>query len=261
MEESVKIDNLSKVFYPVRSLSEAIRRPFSNNRSILVLDKISFNVKQGEIFGIVGPNGAGKTTLIKILCGLIIPTSGDAFIKGFHVVRDIGKLKKNIGFVSGNERSFYWRLTCRQNLDFFAALYNVSGIKRKEKINYLSELLEFTQYLDRQFQECSAGIKQRLALARALLNEPNVIFMDEPTKSLDPVAASELRDFARKTLSKDKTIVFSSHNLDEVAKLADRIAVMDRGAIKACGSPESLRKAINNPELSLEEIFRYYVSS
>ena len=213
-----------------------------------VIDSVDLQVNKAELFCLVGPNGVGKTTLIKMLCGLILPTSGEIVIDG------------SVGLVTGDERSFYWRLTGRQNMEFFAALYGLSSQASKKRTRELFDILHIDEP-NKRFQEYASGVKQKLSIARALLSDPSVLFIDELTKSLDPVSARELRWLIKETIVKKhgRTVFFSSHNLHEVEELADRIALMSEGRILAKGTLEELRKAIGDQGTSLEDIYAYFI--
>ena len=257
MSYAIETNGLTKNFYPSRSLYAYLRHPFQKAKLILALDNVTLRIPQAELFVLLGPNGAGKTTLLKILSCLVLPTSGSATVFGYDILKEEDKVRQAIGLISGDERSFYWRLTLRQNLDFFSSLYNLSAAEARTKIKELACFLEITSYLDRRFQECSTGIKQRLAIARSLLNNPQVLFMDEPTKSLDPLTAKTLRSFIKERLvrEQEKTVVFVTHNLWEAENFADRIAIMYQGRIQGCGTLPELRQKINSPQASLEEIY------
>jgi len=236
MAFSIEIVSLKKEFYPAKSFF-ALLNPLYKQKPVLALDNINLQIKSGELFGLLGPNGAGKSTLIKILSCLVLPTEGKAKVAGYDIHKDEEKVKASIGLINGDERSFYWRLTGRQNLQFFASLYNLSSDQAKTRIKELLNFLEIDDP-DKRFQEYSTGIKQRLSIARSLLHDPQVLFMDEPTKSLDPLAAQKLRKFIKEKLvcRQAKTILFSTHNLEEAVYLADRLAIMHKGRIKACGN-------------------------
>ena len=226
--------------------AENLTKRFGRNREII--QKVDLNVLRGELFCLVGPNGAGKTTFIKMLCGLILPTSGEIIIDG------------SVGLVTGDERSFYWRLTGRQNMEFFAALYGLSAKTGKKRIKELFDVLHIDEP-NKRFQEYASGVKQKLSIVRALLSDPSILFIDELTKSLDPASAKELRSLIKETIVKKhgKTVFFSSHNLHEVEELADRIALMSEGRILAKGTLEELRKAIGDQGTSLEDIYAYFI--
>ena len=262
MDFSIEISNLTKEFISARTLHQLVFHPFQRGKNILAVNDITLRIKKGEIFALVGPNGAGKTSLIKILSCLILPTRGRARVAGYDILKEEEKVKDSIGLVGWDERSFYWRLTLRQNLYFFAMLYNLSHIEAKKRIEELASLLKITAQLDNRFQECSAGIKQRLAIARSMLNDPKILFMDEPTKSLDPVASKSLRDFIKERLvgEQRKTVVFATHNLSEVENFADQIAIMHSGGIRACGTLSELRHKANLPQASMEDIYGWMIN-
>ncbi|MBI4454472.1 MAG: ABC transporter ATP-binding protein [Acidobacteria bacterium] len=258
---AIKTEGLTKVFRAGTNILELLGRRSEARRCTVALDDIDLGVKQGEIFALLGPNGAGKTTLIKILCSLILPDAGDVRVMGFDVVREQDKIKTLISLVVGEERSFYWRLTGRQNLEFFASLYNLTAAETRDRIERAASLLELTD-LDKRYQEYSTGAKQRLAVARSFLNGAKLIFMDEPTRSLDLNAAAKLRDLIRNRLGDSGcTFFFTTHHTQEAEVLADRIAVLDQGKIKACGTLRELRDWVGNLRVSLEEIFQKLTQS
>lgn len=261
-EFTIETINLSKRFFAAKNLNQLIFSPLRKAKSVLAVSQVSLQIKKSELFALVGPNGAGKTTLIKMLSCLVLPTEGSARVNGYDIIRDEMQVKNSIGLLTGEERSFYWRLTGRENLDFFACLYNLSREKAKKRIKELTELLEIED-LDKRFQEYSTGMKQRFAIARSLLNNPAVLFMDEPTKNLDPIAAGDLRQFIKRELvgTQEKTVLFCTHNLSEAASLGKRVAIMDKGRIKACGSLDELRKDASLPlSVDIEDIFKHYVA-
>ena len=242
--QAIRVENLSKEF-------------IKNKKTI---DCVNLSIDKGELFCLVGANGAGKTTLIKILCGLILPTSGNVFINGFDVTRDSERSRASIGLVTGDERSFYWRLTGRQNIEFFATLYNLSPTEASKKIVELFDLLDIEEP-DKRFQEYPTGIKQKLSIARALLNNPDILFIDELTKSLDPSSAKDLRRFIKKTLvgKHKKTVFFSTHHLHEIEELADRATFITKGRLTAVGTLNELREKTGNHDASIEEVYEYFV--
>jgi len=264
MDFAIEIINLYKEFHPTRSPSFKEIFCFSKKKErIIACDNINLQARKGELLGLVGPNGAGKTTLIKILSTIILPDKGDAFINGFSILADDAKVRNSIGLVTSEMKSFYVRLTGRQNLYFFATLNNLSAQQAKDKIEYLAELLDFQDKLDIMYQEYSTGIKQRFSIARGLLNDAAILFIDEPTKSLDPLSAQDLRKFIKDVLidSEKKTVIFASHSLFEIEALADNIAIMDRGKIKAYGGLNDLRRKTGNTSLSIEEVFNFYIKN
>ena len=242
-----------------RSLTKTFPRPTSffsgrgrqSRDKILAVDDVSLVIGEGEVFGLVGPNGAGKTTLIKMLTTLLVPTSGTASVGGFDVIRSDRKVRQVVGLVTSNERSFYWRLTGRQNLLFFADLYHVP---RREAIRWIDELLEFVSMEDKgdeRFDGYSTGMKQRLALARGLLSKPKILFMDEPTKGVDPIGAAEIIELIRGRIVElwNPTILITSHNLTEIERLCGRIALMHRARIIATGALAELRSMVRATDL------------
>lgn len=239
---------------------EHLNKEFIKNKK--VIDDISLTVKKGELFCLVGTNGAGKTTLIKLLCNLISPTSGSIFINGYDVVRDSEKAKTSIGLVTGEERSFYWRLTGRENMQFFATLYNLSQSSAGKRMEELFRLLHIKEP-DRKFQEYPSGIKQRLSVARALLGDPAILFIDELTKNLDHSCAKELREFIKEVLvrKQKKTVFFTTHQLFEVEEMASRIAFMLSGKIAAMGTIGELRAIMGNPEADIESLYNFFIAN
>ena len=236
---AVETINLTKIFRPARNIF-SFRSP--QLKTVTAIYQLNLKVRKGEVLAILGPNGAGKTTLIKIMCSLITPTSGTALINGYDVVKDEDKIKSLVGLVIGEERSFYWRLTGRENLEFFGVLHNLSLHEVRKRSKAIMGLLEIEDP-DKRFYEYSTGNKQKLALARCLLSNSDVIFMDEPTKSLDPGVASKFRKFIKETLveKENKTVIFSTHSIQEAEELGDRIAIMDKGLVKAYGNINDLK--------------------
>jgi len=216
----------------------------------LAVDHVTIRIRQGEIFGLVGPNGAGKTTLVKMLATLIQPTSGKAVVNGLALSSDNEQLiKASIGLVTGNERSFYPRLSCRENLRFFAGLHNLSPRGAERRIGELSDTLGLDDVLGQRFDRCSTGMKHRLSLARSLLNGPRLLFLDEPTRSLDPLAAARFRHAIRTLADRDSCSVFLvTHDLDEAVELCPRVGVMVGGRVRITESPEKLRQRIQARE-------------
>ena len=238
MPAAVLTENLTKIYVKRRSLREFVLRPFSGTEQVTGLDDVSLEVRRGEVFGLLGPNGAGKTTLLKILACLILPTAGRALVNGALVGRDDTAVKSTIGFVTSDERSFYWRLTGSENLFFFARLYGLGRGAARRRSAHLMEAMELEEVAGRQFMHYSSGMKQRLAIARALLHDPAILCLDEPTRSLDPIAAKHLRRFVAGRLNREggKTILLATHNLQEAEEMCDRLAVLDRGRILRQGS-------------------------
>ncbi len=242
MDCAIETVDLRKDFPKIKSYSEIILHPTRIQR-IKVLKGIDLRVDHGEIFGLLGPNGAGKTTLIKILCTLVLPSLGSARVNGLDIAQDPEKIRTMIGLVSSDERSFYWRLTPRQNLCFFGALYGFQPSEANRRVEDLIDLLDLSDFIDKPFRDCSSGMKQRIAIARALMTDPDILFMDEPTRTLDPVGAGVLRRFIRNRIAGEegKTIFLATHIMSEAEELCDRVGIIDQGLLVACGDVEALR--------------------
>jgi ABC-2 type transport system ATP-binding protein len=247
MSTAIGINNLTKRFARTSGYRDLM--PFRKKQWVTAVENISLEIQPGEFFGLLGPNGAGKTTLIKLLCCLVLPTSGKAQILGHDTLKDEQTVKKLVGLVSAEERSFYWRLTGRENLEFYASLNNLPGKRAGQRINELLNLVGMFKEADMRFQTYSTGMRQKLAIARGLLGDPQVLFVDEPTRSLDPVSAQSVRSFLKeKVLREKKTIVLATHNLSEAEQLCDRLAIMNHGQVIALGSVKELRALFQTHE-------------
>ncbi len=240
----IQIDGLTKRFAAQRNYRALLR--FRRQETLTAVDQVTLTIHAGEVFGLLGPNGAGKTTLVKMLCSLILPTDGRASIAGHDVVAEAAAVRRTIGLIDAQERSFFWRLTGRQNLQFFAALYDLHGLVATRRIAEVLDLVGLERHADRRFMDYSSGMRQKLAIARGLLPMPPVLFMDEPTRSLDPVSAYELRIFIRTTLVKrmQRTIVLVTHRLEEAEELCGRVAIMNHGRIIACGPVADIKQQV-----------------
>ena len=205
---------------------------------------VSFEVAEGELFGLLGPNGAGKTTTIKMLITLLIPTSGSARVLGFDVVKEAREVRKRIGYVFGGERGVYERLSGLDNLRYFAELYGVAGREQKPRIAELLQLVGLDGREQERVEGYSRGMKQRLHIARGLLHDPPVLFLDEPTIGLDPVGARELRGVIASLTQAGKTVLLTTHYMFEADQLCDRIAVISKGKIVAEGTPARLKEVV-----------------
>ena len=238
--------DLSRRFAKPRSYLDLLLHPF-RTRHITALEQVTLRVQQGEVFGILGPNGAGKTTLIKILCTLVLPSSGTALVNGCNVDGDGRKIRKQIGYVISEERSFYWRLTGRQNLRFFATLNNLSPATASTRIGEAVELTGLEDEIDRTFKEYSSGTKQKLAIARGLLTQPEILFLDEPTRNLDPIVSRNVRQFIREQIAADgaRTVILATNNMREAEELCGRVAILHHGRVRMCESVERIRKVIH----------------
>src|ERR671911_1864179 len=216
---------------------------------------VSFGIEQGELFGLLGPNGAGKTTTIKMLITLLIPTKGTASVLGFDVVKDAREVRRRIGYVFGGERGVYERLSGYDNLRYFAELYGVPPREIRPRINALLELVGLKGREQERTEGYSRGMKQRLHIARGLLHDPPVVFLDEPTIGLDPVGARELRATIASLAEAGKTILLTTHYMFEADALCDRIAVINRGEIVAHGTPADLKRDVAKGTVVEVEVF------
>jgi ABC-2 type transport system ATP-binding protein len=205
---------------------------------------VSFEIDSGELFGLLGPNGAGKTTTIKMLITLLIPTSGSASVLGYDVVRDAREVRRRIGYVFGGERGLYERLSALDNLRYFAELYAVTPRDQKRRIAELLDLVGLTGREKERVEGYSRGMRQRLHIARGLLHDPPVVFLDEPTIGVDPVGARELRRTIASLTQAGKTVLLTTHYMFEADDLCDRIAVINKGQIVAEGTPRDLKAVV-----------------
>jgi ABC-2 type transport system ATP-binding protein len=221
---------------------------------------LSFEVEAGEVAALIGANGSGKSTLLRILATLLVPTSGRASVAGYDVERQAPQVRAQLGFHSATDGGFYSRLTARENLNFFAAMNNLFDAEAATRLEELTELMELGAFLESQVRTLSTGQVHRLGLARAMLHRPSVLLLDEPTRSLDPLAAAEFRRFLKTDLVGrcGTTVLFASHTLAEVEQLADRVVLLDGGRLVACDSPRGLRMATGAATLeeALERLTR-----
>jgi len=240
MECAVETFDLTKIF---ENKEKGVKR------RIKAVDHVNIKVKKGEFFGLLGPNGAGKTTLIKMLCTIILPTEGTAKVNGYDIIKEPHKVRSSFGWFHGETggRSLYWRLNAEDNLRFYAYLQNVPKDIAEKRIDALLEFFELTEDRKKLVKDYSTGMKVRVMLARALLHNPPILFMDEPTIGLDTISAVETRRLL-KALNAElgKTIIFTSHNMFEVEQLCERIAIMKDGKIIVDASPSALRDMLRD---------------
>jgi ABC-2 type transport system ATP-binding protein len=221
-------------------------RTFKAGKDELVkaLDGVSITIEEGEIFGLLGPNGAGKTTLIKILSTLLLPTSGEAYVGGFDVAKESNKVRRIISLVSGGETPGYGILTAQENLWFFSQLYGLATGFAKEEISRLFADLDFAEYAKTRMSKLSTGYKQRLNLARGMLNNPRILFLDEPTLGLDVMTSKKLRSYIVDWSKGERkgTVLLTTHYMAEADEMCDRVAMIARGRILVCDSPLTLKE-------------------
>ncbi len=247
-ELAIWTEQLSKQFILPRGLGALLRTGWRRGadqaagRTVTAVDGVSLHVQPGQLYALLGPNGAGKTTLIRLLCTMIVPTSGRGSIFGVDLSHS-NQIRQVIGMASGDERSFYWRLSGRHNLEFFGVLYGLSEQQAAQRAAELLEKVDLAGHADRPFRTYSSGQKQRLSIARALLHRPRLLFLDEPTRSLDPTATLRLHEFIERDLlaAEGMTILLTTHRLDEAARLSQQIGIMHGGRLQAEGTPEELR--------------------
>jgi ABC-2 type transport system ATP-binding protein len=234
---------VEKTFVKQRSIRELVMHPFGRAERIHALRGVDLAVREGEIFGLLGPNGAGKTTLLKIFSCLVLPDRGTARLAGIDT-SDERAVKPRLGLVNADERSFYWRLSGRENLRFFARLYDVPSRSMEPRIAALLDRVGMADAADRPFSGYSSGMKQRLAIARALLHDPPILLMDEPTRSLDPAASLSLRRFVLDDLAAGagKTILLATHDLREAEALSNRLAILVSGRVRQVGTVDQVKR-------------------
>lgn len=251
MEHVIEVKNLKREYITTKGW-------FMRKKSTLTaVDGIDFSVKEGEIFGLLGENGAGKTTTIKMLITLLAPTSGDCKVLGYDTYKEADKIRADINFVFGGEMGVYRRLSARDNLLYFAGLYKIKGKEAVRRTEELLKLVELEDAADRLVETYSKGMIQRLQIARGLINNPKIIFMDEPTVGLDPIGANMLRDIIRKLKKEGRTVLLTTHYMQEADELCDHIAIINKGKLIAMDTPENLKMAYGDKgaESSLENVF------
>jgi ABC-2 type transport system ATP-binding protein len=233
-----------------------IRTFGGKGKPVKALDKVSISITEGEICGLLGPNGAGKTTLIKILSTLLLPTKGEAYVGGFNVVKEAGRVRRIISLVSGGETPGYGILSASENLWFFSQLYGLSSSVAKEEIKRLMHDLEFSEYANTRMSKLSTGYKQRLNFARGLLNNPKILFLDEPTLGLDVLTSKKLRSYIVDWSKRERkgTVLLTTHYMAEADEMCDRVAIIDRGRILACDSPLTLKENLKENVIMKVEV-------
>lgn len=239
MEKIIEVRDLTKFF-------------FTRRAKITAVDHISFDIFKGEIFGMIGPNGAGKSTTFAMMTTLIKPTSGRVKVAGFDVEKEDARIRQIIGVVP-QQHSLYSDLTARENLELMGNLYDVPKKVMGERIEYYLRLVNLEAHADRLTGGFSGGMKQRLSVISAVIHDPEIIFWDEPTTGLDPQTRQAVWKLARKFNKEGKTLIFTTHYMDEADNLCDRVAIMNLGKLVALDTPENLKKMSNST--SLEEVF------
>jgi ABC-2 type transport system ATP-binding protein len=251
---AIEMHNLTKTFKSRDRNSEARGALFTRREreTVTAVDHLNLEIRRGELFGLLGPNGAGKTTLVKILCTLLPPDEGNAFVNGFDVVRQQMDVRRSIGALfSVGERGAFWRLSGYKNLEFFSAIYNVPRSRRHERIMEVLDLVGLKDKAFERYQRFSGGMKRKLALARVLLPDTPVLLLDEPTVGLDVISSRTLREFIRSDLSRKagKTILYTTHYVQEASQICDRIGILNRGRLVACDTPDAIRGVVKKGEV------------
>ncbi len=239
---NIVLDNVVKKFKRGKGLRK---------RYITACDHVSFTIEQGELFGLLGPNGAGKTTLVRCLATLLIPDEGKITIFGKDIIYQSMEARQQIGLLTSGERTLYWKLTGKDNLKFFAALYGLAGKERDKRIDYLMELLELKDVETERVEKYSSGMKQKISLARALLHDPKILLLDEPTLGLDPQFSRFIRGFIKDELvgKGGKTVLLTTHYMDEADELCERIAFINKGKIVNIKTPDEYKDEIPHTEV------------
>ncbi len=220
-------------------------RTLTGKREVVALKGVDLSVERGIIFGLLGPNGAGKTTLIRILATLLTPTTGTAKVGGYDVVKGAGDVRKLIGLILGGDRGLYWRLTGPENLRYAAALNHLDPDAAKKRIAELLEVVGLADAGKRPVEEYSRGMRQRLHIARGLLSDPEIIFMDEPTIGLDPTGSQDIRRMVPELARQGKTVFLTTHYMLEADELCSRLAIINNGTIVAMGKPSEIKRTFS----------------
>ena len=224
------------------TVNELTRHFQSGGKTLIAVDRLSFAVAAGEVYGLLGPNGAGKTTTLRMILGLLQPTSGDAIVDGFRVTKFPDEVKRRIGLVSASAGLYQW-LTPREMLLFFADLYSVDPGFARERLESLADLLDLRRFIDQRCSTLSTGQKQRVTLARALMHDPPIMLLDEPTRGLDVVGTHVIFEYIGHLRSLGKAVVISTHRLDEASQICDRMGLLHRGTMRYEGTFSELQVA------------------
>ena len=218
------------------------------------VDGVDLQIQRGEIFGLLGPNGAGKSTTIRMLCTLLEPTSGTAKVNGLDIVKQANDVRRSLGTLLAGERSIYWKLSGRENLEYFAALYHIPQPIAKKRVEELIERMELKDRANELVEKYSTGMRQRVAIAKALLARPPILLLDEPTLGLDPQAARNLRELIAQLKQEGHTILLTTHYMEEADQLSDRIGIIDTGKVIALDTPAGLKRRIEQKEVIKLEV-------
>lgn len=265
---AIEAENLVKKFPKRANKQEANGKKEKRSRGLnfkrkpkplfTAVDGVSLHIEPGEIFGLLGPNGAGKSTTIRMLCTLLEPTSGTAKVNGFDIVKQANEVRQNLGTLLAGERSIYWKLSGRENLEYFAALYHIPPAVAKKRVEELIDRMELKDRADELVEKYSTGMRQRIAISKALLARPPILLLDEPTLGLDPQAARNLRELIIDLRKEGHTILLTTHYMEEADQLSDRIGIIDTGKIIALDTPEGLKQRVGENEIVKLEVAGWY---
>lgn len=254
----IEIVNVSMRFPVPRRYKEYVLQPFRKPGYVLALDNVNLRFEDGDKVAFLGPNGAGKTTLLKLIGGLLYPSAGYIALNGLRTDRANLEARREVGYILNEERSFYWRLTGSQNLEFFGALENLPAALLRTRIISLTKLVGLEKAIHLPVSGYSSGMKQRLAIARGLLGDPRVLIMDEPTRTLDPLATEDIRNLVYEKIhvSKSRILLIATHSLDEARQLCNKVCVINQGRILTYGDTEKALGEFGN----LDQFYRYHMN-
>jgi len=246
---AIETKDLTKTFYRRNGLIDRMKH--RERIEVKAVDGVDLEIREKELFGLLGPNGAGKTSFIKLLSTLLLPDRGTASVNGWDIEKNSFEVRMSIGLTLSSERQLYWKLTARENLEYFASLYLVRPDEIKQRVDDILEMLDITAQGDMLIENFSSGNRQKVALSRALLNDPPILFLDEPTIGLDPSFSKNFRKLIKKRINEKekKTILLTTHYMEEADLLCDRIAFINEGRIVALDTPENLKKSIDEKEI------------
>jgi ABC-2 type transport system ATP-binding protein len=255
----ISVRGVTMRFPVTKRYRELMLHPFRPRRMVTALSSATLNVERGDRIAVLGPNGAGKTTMLKLIGGLLLPTEGDIVVNGFSTAGDNTAARRAVGFVMNEERSFFWRLSGIQNLEFFGALDDLQGSELRDRIRELISLVRLEAAADMPVADYSSGMKQRLALARGLIAEPDVLVLDEPTRALDPLACEHLVKLILSRIYQDsrRTLLIATHRLEEAMTLCNKVLIIDKGELRAFDSIASITASGR----SLSDYYRQHVTA
>ena len=250
MGYAVEVKNLNRTF-----TTKAVRGK-SKKETVNALNDVNLTINEGELFGLLGPNGAGKTTLIKILCTLLLPSSGEAKVLGYDVQKETNAIRQKINMVSGGETSGYGLLTVQENIWLFSQLYGIPTKEANRRIEMLMKELKLEHKMNSKVRTLSTGLRQKANMVRGFMTDPDLIFLDEPTLGLDVNASRLIRDFIKKWMSEKptRTMLLTTHYMVEADELCDRVAIINDGKVLACDTPQNLKRLIKQDAVLTLEI-------